>query len=138
MGVLSSIVLIAEPEQLDILRQRPDFSGALAFTDSETPSALEAILIHRPPVVAVERVFAAKSRGAALINRIKADPTLETCEIRIVAHDSSFSRVAPRPAPRQAPAAARPSRPWPRRPSRSTRRARAARSATGSSRASRC
>jgi len=96
-GVLSSIVLIAEPEQLDILRQRPDFSGALAFTDSETPSALEAILIHRPPVVAIERVFAAKSRGAALINRIKADPTLEVCQIRIVAHDSSFSRLAPRP-----------------------------------------
>jgi hypothetical protein len=94
---LSSIVLIAEPEQLDILRQRPDFSGALAFTDSETPSALEAILIHRPPVVAIERVFAAKSRGAALINRIKADPTLEVCQIRIVAHDSSFSRLAPRP-----------------------------------------
>ena len=96
-GVLSSIVLIAEPEQLDILRQRPDFSGALAFTDSETPSALEAILIHRPPVVAIERVFAAKSRGAALINRIKADPTLEVCQIRIVAHDSSFSRLTPRP-----------------------------------------
>jgi hypothetical protein len=96
-GVLSSIVLIAEPEQLDILRQRPDFSGALAFTDSETPNALEAILIHRPQVVAIERVFAAKSRGAALINRIKADPTLEACEIRIVAHDSSFSRVATRP-----------------------------------------
>jgi len=96
-GVLSSIVLIAEPEQLDILRQRPDFSGALAFTDSETPSALEAILIHRPPVVAIERVFAAKSRGAALINRIKADPTLEVCQIRIVAHDRSFSRVTPRP-----------------------------------------
>ena len=96
-GVLSSIVLIAEPEQLDILRQRPDFSGALAFTDSETPSALEAILIHRPPVVAIERVFAAKSRGAALINRIKADPTLEVCQIRIVAHDSSLSRLAPRP-----------------------------------------
>jgi hypothetical protein len=97
VGVLSSIVLIAEPEQLDVLRQRPDFSGALAFTDSETPTALEAILIHRPPVVAIERVFAAKSRGAALINRIKADPTLEACEIRIVAHDSSFSRVATRP-----------------------------------------
>ena len=96
VGVLPSIVLIAEPEQLEVLRQRPDFAGALSFTDSETPTALEAILIHRPPVVAIERVFAAKSRGAALINRIKADSTLETCEIRIVAHDSSFTRVAPR------------------------------------------
>jgi hypothetical protein len=99
LGVLPSIVLIAEPEQLDVLRQRPDYAGALAFTDSETPSALEAILIHQPGVIVVERVFAAKSRGAALINRIKADPSLEACEIRIVAHDSSFSRVAPRQGP---------------------------------------
>ena len=98
VGVLSSIVLIAEPEQLDVLRQRPDFAGALSFTDSETPTALEAILIHRPPVVAIERLFAAKSRGAALINRIKADPSLQGCEIRVVAHDSAFSRVAARPA----------------------------------------
>jgi hypothetical protein len=95
--VLSTTVLIAEPDQLEVLRQRSDFAGALAFTDAETPTALEAILIHRPSVVAIERVFAAKSRGAALINRIKADPSLEKCEIRVVAHDSSFSRVAPRP-----------------------------------------
>jgi hypothetical protein len=98
VGVLSSIVLIAEPEQLEVLRQRPDFAGALTFTDSETPTALEAILIHRPPVVAIERLFAAKSRGAALINRIKADPSLQGCEIRVIAHDSAFSRVATRPA----------------------------------------
>ena len=31
-GRLSSIVLVAEPERLDVLRQRPDFSGALAST----------------------------------------------------------------------------------------------------------
>lgn len=99
VDILAPIVLIAEPDQLDVLRQRPDFTEALSFTDGETPSALEAILIHKPPVVAIERVFAAKSRGAALINRIKADPSLESCEIRIVAHDSSFTRVA-----RQGPA----------------------------------
>lgn len=93
---MSSIVLIAEPEQLDVLRQRSEYAGALAFTDAETPAALEAILIHRPPAVVIEKVFAAKSRGAALINRIKADPTLESCQIRVVAHDSSFSKVASR------------------------------------------
>ena len=96
VDILASIVLIAEPDQLDVLRGRPDFTEALSFTDGETPSALEAILIHKPAVVAIERVFAAKSRGAALINRIKADPSLESCEIRIVAHDSSFTKVAPR------------------------------------------
>ena len=99
VDILASIVLIAEPDQLDALRQRPDFEGALSFNHSETPSALEAILIHKPRVVVIERVFAAKSRGAALINRIKADPSLESCEIRIVAHDSSFTRVV-----RQSPA----------------------------------
>ncbi len=30
-----------------------------------------------------------------LINRIKADPTLTACEIRIVAYDSNYVRVAP-------------------------------------------
>jgi hypothetical protein len=47
-------------------------------------------------VVALERLFAATSRGAAFINRIKADPALASCEIRIVAHDSAYSRVSPR------------------------------------------
>jgi hypothetical protein len=100
LGALSSIVLIAEPDQLAVLRARAEFAGAMAFTDAETPGALEAILIHRPPVVAIERVFAAKSRGAALINRIKADPSLQACEIRIVAHDGASTYVAPRqPSP---------------------------------------
>ncbi len=79
---------------------RPEYTNAMVFTDAQTPAALEAILIHRPSIVAVERLFAAKSRGAALINRIKADPSLGQCEIRIVTHDTVASHVAPRqPAP---------------------------------------
>ena len=89
-------VLIAEPDQLVALRERPEYAEALAFTDAQTPAALEAILINRPDIVVVERIFASKSRGAALINRIKADPSLESCEIRIVTHDSGVTRVAPR------------------------------------------
>ena len=76
-------------------------------------------------MVAIERVFAAKSRGAALINRIKADPSLESCEIRIVAHDSSLHPCGSATGSGFAAAAlARqpPLRPWPRRPSRSTRK----------------
>jgi len=95
--VLLTTVLIAEPDQLGALRERPEYAEALAFTDAQTPAALEAILINRPDIVVVERIFASKSRGAALINRIKADPSLEKCEIRIVTHDSGVTRVAPRP-----------------------------------------
>ena len=91
-------VLIAEPDQLGMLRARPEYASALAFTDAQTPAALEAILINKPEIVAVERLFASKSRGAALINRIKADPSLESCEIRIVTSDSGATRVAARQA----------------------------------------
>ena len=87
-----SVVLIAEPDQLDALKARSEYTDAMAFTDAETPAALEAIITGRPDIVAIERLFAKKSRGAALINRIKADTSLETVEIRIVSADSGASK----------------------------------------------
>jgi hypothetical protein len=91
-------VLIASPEHLPALKERDDLSGAQAFADTEALRALDVITRQRPDVVALERMFAATSRGAALINRIKADPSLSACEIRIVAHDTEYSRVTPRRA----------------------------------------
>jgi hypothetical protein len=102
------VVLIASAEHLPTLQQRPEFADAQAFADADALRALELISRQRPETVALERLFAATSRGAALINRIKADPTLLACEIRIVAHDSNYSRVSPRRAadPAAAPAVA--------------------------------
>jgi hypothetical protein len=94
--VPSGIVLIAAAEYLPSLQRRPEFAGAQAFTDADALKALELISASRPDIVALERLFAATSRGAALINRIKADPALADCEVRIVAHDSTYSRVSPR------------------------------------------
>jgi hypothetical protein len=68
----------------------------LPFSDSNTPLALETITKRKPNVVALERAFAATPRGAALITRIKADKTLTESEIRVIAHDSDFTRVVPR------------------------------------------
>jgi len=80
--------------------EREDFSGAQAFPAQEALRALEVITRKRPDVVALEQAFAATTRGAALINRIKVDPKLSTCEIRIVAHDSEYARAPARaPAP---------------------------------------
>jgi hypothetical protein len=98
-------ILIAAPEHLQALKEREDFSDAQTFSDSEALRALEVITRKRPEIVALERVFAATTRGAALINRIKADPKLSSCEIRIVAHDSEYSRV-PGGRPEGAPEAA--------------------------------
>jgi hypothetical protein len=93
---VAATVLIASPEHLAVLKERGDMTGALAFADTDALQALDAITRQRPSVVALERLFAATSRGAAFINRIKADPALASCEIRIVAHDSAYSRVSPR------------------------------------------
>ena len=89
-------MVIASAQHLGALQQRPEFADAQAFVDSDALRALDVISRDRPSVVALERLFAATSRGAALINRIKADPELASCEIRIVAHDSNYTRVSPR------------------------------------------
>ena len=91
-----SVVLIAEPDQLDALKARAEYTDAKAFTDAETPAALEAIITGRPDIIAIERLFAKKSRGAALINRIKADTSLDTVEIRIVSAESGAAKAAGR------------------------------------------
>jgi hypothetical protein len=88
-----STVLIASPELLPALKDRIDLVQATAFTDAEALKALETITRERPQVVALEKLFAATSRGTALINRIKADPGLAACEIRIVTQE-----VVPAPA----------------------------------------
>jgi PilZ domain len=90
-------VLIGGGEFLPALKDRVREPGELlAFTDAEALRALEIILTQQPNVVALERLFAATPRGAALINRIKADPALGDTEIRIIAHDSDYSRVSAR------------------------------------------
>ena len=92
-------VVIGAPHLLDALRQQVRGDGeVLTFGDRDVLAALDAITSRRPAVVALERLFAATSRGAALINRIKADPLLTAAEIRVVAHDGSYSRVSPRRA----------------------------------------
>lgn len=82
-------MLIASSELLPELKERGEFGDVLAFSDAEALRALDVITRQRPTVVALEQLFAATSRGAALINRIKADPALTACEIRIVTQDAS-------------------------------------------------
>jgi PilZ domain len=64
--------------------------------ETDIPVAIDTIVQRRPATVAIERVFASTSRGAALVGRLKADPAIVDIEIRIVAHDSDYSRVSPR------------------------------------------
>jgi len=92
------IVAIAGADRLSQLKERIGAVDGelLVFTDAEALRALEVIVTQRPRMVALERLFAASPRGAALINRIKADKKLAGSEIRVFAHDSDIVRVVPR------------------------------------------
>ena len=95
-------MLIAANNLLSAFKQRaalPD-ADVLVFADTDVLRALEAITARKPRMVALERLFAATPRGTALINRIRADPSLLQTELRVLAHDSDYSRVLPRtPSP---------------------------------------
>jgi len=86
---VADTVLIAAPEHLAALKNHSSFAGAQVFPDADALKALEAITKDKPKLIVLERTFAATSRGAALIKRIKADPSLVSCEIKIVANDGT-------------------------------------------------
>ena len=116
---MSSIVLIAASTHLAALQQHPDFSDADTFADADALKALDAITQKRPQVVALEQSFAASARGAAFINRIKADPSLAVCEIRILDADLGVSGGrSPAAVAQEAPPAAHPIRTGTRRAER--------------------
>ena len=93
---MSITVLIAAAHHLAALAQHPDLTDAEHFADSDVLKALDVITQRRPQVVALEQTFAASARGAAFINRIKADPALAACEIRILeAESGATSGAAP-------------------------------------------
>ena len=92
-------MVIAPPDLLPRLveRLRSQDAGELTTcADTDIPAAIERVLAVRPDRVALERLFAATSRGAALLSRLKADPALAHAEFRIVSHDSDYWRISPR------------------------------------------
>jgi hypothetical protein len=94
----SVTVLIAAPDLIPALSEQMSEARTelLIFSDADALRALEVIASRRPHIVALERLFAATPRGAALINRIKADPALAQSEIRVISRDAEHVRVSPR------------------------------------------
>ena len=91
----SSIVLIGPAEALPGLKERLDTGADFhSFTEAEALEALDHIIRTKPLIVALEHEFSSSTRGTALINRIKDDPSLTACEVRVMAHNSELNRVA--------------------------------------------
>lgn len=88
-------MLIGPADALPGLKERLDPKAEVQeFTESEALEALDHIIRTKPGIIAMEDDFSATSRGTALINRIKDDPTLSACEVRVLARDAAHNRVA--------------------------------------------
>jgi hypothetical protein len=100
------IVAIASADRLPHLKQRIGAVDGelLEFTDADALAALDTVVKRKPTMLALERLFAATPRGAALITRVKADRKLDAVEIKVFAHDSDIVRIVPRPEAVMAPA----------------------------------
>jgi hypothetical protein len=93
--VPSVIVLIGPADSLPALQERLDPAAEIqTFDESEALEALDFIMRTKPPLVAMQDQFSESSRGVALINRIKDDPSLSGCEVRVMAKDAKNNRVA--------------------------------------------
>jgi hypothetical protein len=99
-SVSSRIVLIGPADALPALQRRFQPGADIqTFTDSEALEALDHIIRTRPAMVAVQDEFSGSSRGTALINRLKDDPSLTACEVRVLTRDTDLNRVAIKRAP---------------------------------------
>lgn len=77
----------------------------LAFSDSEVLRALETITSRRPVLVALEGGFASTRRGTALLNRVKADPSLAGAMVRVESSNAEVLDASTVETPSPAPAA---------------------------------
>ena len=86
---------IGPPDALEGLRDRLE-SGVdfQSFTDAEALEALDHVIRHKPRIIALDRDFAGTSRGIAFVNRIKDDPSLVSCDVRVIARDGHITATA--------------------------------------------
>lgn len=105
----SLVVLIGAAGDLAALQARFTDEEVLTFADQDVLNALETIMVRRPAAVALERTFAGSPRGAALIGRLRADPSLRAIEIQTVSTDGeripATPPVGPAPPPSEVPSA---------------------------------
>lgn len=89
-------VLIATRDALSALAGREDLAGAQAYADTDVLSALAAIARQPPALVALDRLFAATPRGMALVERLRRDPALSGCELKLVTPDAARDETVER------------------------------------------
>jgi hypothetical protein len=77
------VVVIACAPTVSAWRGQMDAQpNARIFSETDFLAALDAFINDLPNVIALDPMFAATARGAALVARVKADPRLRRTEVR--------------------------------------------------------
>lgn len=96
-------MVIGPPDSLEGLRDRLETGADFhSFTDAEALEALDHVIRHKPRIIALDREFVGTSRGIAFVNRIKDDPSLAACDVRVIARDGQVA-LQPIPSPEPPP-----------------------------------
>lgn len=82
--------IITKAEHAAALRKRLGADAQVAlFADSDSLHIVDSLLGHPPKILALDATFATTARGAALIARVKAEPTLSGIELRLLLDDEN-------------------------------------------------
>ena len=85
---VGQVIVIASAPMVSAWRAQLDGQpNTRIFSETDFLVALDVILNDRPEVIALDPMFAATARGAALVSRVKADPQLRGSEIRTLVRD---------------------------------------------------
>jgi hypothetical protein len=87
-AIAGQVIVIASATTVADRRvQFSDRPQTQVFCETDFLTALDVIFSERPEVIALDPMFAATARGAALVARVKADPLLKASEIRTLSPD---------------------------------------------------
>jgi PilZ domain len=89
MDAPATIVIVNAAHKVELRKRLRTDSGIAVFSDTESLQALEAIERHPPRMVTLDSTFAATSRGAMMVTRLKTEPSLSGIDLRMLIEDET-------------------------------------------------
>src|SRR5437870_1297165 len=85
-----SLVLVVRTDHARALWKRLGAEPSVAvFAEADSLQATDAIVAHPPRIVVLDPVFVATARGAALVARLRSEPSLVHVDVRVLTYDEN-------------------------------------------------
>lgn len=87
MDYLTAVVIVRSEHIASIRERLGDASPVAVYADADSLHVLAALLARPPDILVIHQTFAATSRGATLVARIKSEPQLIGTSVRVLIED---------------------------------------------------